>query len=682
MTTLRNALDTRQAPETGAENPQVFSAGETNPSHEDAPAVKGGAAIMIFALTLSAFWIGAACAYLWGYFGVEGLVRLGPHLLAFSGVVTFIPPVLFVLCAFAFTRASAMNQTARRLAAVSDRLTHVDESAAIGAQRLGRAVRRELDALSAGLDGAFGRLRALETALEDRVAQLEDAGARAGVKADAIASRLRVEREGIESLAVTLDTVAARAAETLAGKSAQLKAMVEAAGGELKSAASVLDVQTAQFREAAEKAANAPREAALELDRQAQTIETASNNAVARAEFVLARQERQRVAMTDLMARLKDEAATFEAVLEAQAAAIEKAANQMATEATRLDTIADHGLRRIDAAMGNAAARTTQLASGFGREADRVKDAADAASGAMSRLVDSLRDATASAQALLTESTSEAKRRSNDFVGEAMGQADQLLRAASSVAEQAEKARAMLAKAAEEAERHIVALPGIAAQEAERVREALRNETEHMLDMSARTLATLHSRTSQRRLAENAGTAEPSAASGSPEGLRGLARRITAQKRKSEPDARLPYDLSAVLAAAEGKEISPKLKQGVVQALGALQAALSDLASDLEAAAGETADPHLWRRYLDGDRGVFARKLAHSIGPDTVDRIAGLYRDNPAFRDAANAYLDEFEALLARAREGDRDGLLASTMLTADTGKIYLAVAYALGRLE
>jgi hypothetical protein len=168
--------------------------------------------------------------------------------------------------------------------------------------------------------------------------------------------------------------------------------------------------------------------------------------------------------------------------------------------------------------------------------------------------------------------------------------------------------------------------------------------------------------------------------------LRGLARRITGPRHRPEPPPRTDtpkgnYELSAVLAAADAGAKSG-LRPGAASALAALQTSIADLAGDLEELASETSDPALWRRYIDGDRGVFIRRLAASIGPESVNRITDLYRENPRFQDSAELYMAEFEALLARAREGDRDGFLASTLLTADTGKIYLAIAYALGRLE
>ncbi len=646
----------------------------------------GGA--FIFALTLSAFWIGAAGAYLWGYFGPQGLTALGPHILAFVAVATFMPPFLFIAAAMALSRASALKRAAERLATASEHMMSVDENAVRSTQRVGRAVRRELDALNVGLDGAFTRMRALETALEDRVAQLEEAGARAGVKADVIAQRLREEREHIEDLAGALGDGVTRATETFAGRVAQLKAMIEAAGGELKSAGHTLDAQSAQFREAAEKAAAAPQAAAVELDRQAKRIETAADGAVARAEFVLARQERQRTAMNELLTKLKEESVAFETALESQRSAIERAATMLASEAQRLDEIADQGIRRMEAAMASAAPRTAQFAGSFTREAEHVKACAEEAAGALSRLVDTLREASASAQALVAESTADAKRRAKDFVGEAMGECDRLLRAAGTVAEEAEKARVALAKAAGEAEQHIMTFPGMAAQETERMRQTMRSETEQMIDISARTLATLHARTAARRglsgpevgLRENHAPAEPAQQPGS---LLNLARRITGPKRKNEERSKT-FELSAVLAAAETSDVKLQtgLKTNAAMALAALEAALADLAIDLSPVTGDSANPSLWRRYLDGDRGAFARRIAQAIGPEIVDRIAGLYRDSSEFRDAANTYLKEFEVLLVHVKDSDHDGLLASTLLTADTGKIYLTVAYALGRLD
>jgi hypothetical protein len=640
-----------------------------------------GAVALASAAILSLFWVGVAAAFVWGWLGAAGLMRLPLSAMALIAAGTILPPFLFLAVAAALARSVAMADATRLLVIATDRLFAADETTANNAARLARAVRRELDGLNTGLDVAFQRMRTLEAVLEKQISTLDDAGARAQVRGDSIAARLNQESNRLETLGDTLTDAAGRASEVVAGRAAQLKATMESAEGTLKMATQSLDVQAASFRGAITAAADAPLEAAKSLDAQSRRIEEVSDTAMSRAEFVLARQEKHRAQMHELAQKLKDESEIFEGALAQQRTGMESAIEALGGEARKFEMVTGDAERHLELIMANAATRAGQLTGAFAREAERLKETSEAAAGVLAGLSAALKDAGDGARTLIGESAAQAKHDARLLVGEAMAECERLLRTAGEMSAEAGKIRSLLSETTRDVEKHLIRLPGLAQEEARRVRQMMASETEQMLDLSARTMSTLHARSTQKIAAPDVlvggamKSPEPE-----PEGLKSLARKLTSKKPAATGQR---WDMKTLLAAAEqGGDMRREGKSlDNAATLGALELALADMAIDLSALDETQPGDEDWKRYLAGDRAVFARRLADTIDDSAVDRVTTLYRDDKRFHDAADAYLAEFETLLTRAKEGDGGGLLTSTLLSADTGKVYLAIAYALGRL-
>src|SRR6185312_6111789 len=180
--------------------------------------------------------------------------------------------------------------------------------------------------------------------------------------------------------------------------------------------------------------------------------------------------------------------------------------------------------------MSNAASRAAQLTQAFAREAEHLKVTSEAASQVLASLATAVKDAGEGAQTLIGESAAQAKHDARLLVGEAMAECDRLLRTAGEMSAEAAKIRTLLSDTSRDLEKHLMRLPGLAQEEARRVRQLVSSETEQILDLSARALSTVRARATGKLTPPDQGGPMKPQAEPESDGLKGLARKLTSRK--------------------------------------------------------------------------------------------------------------------------------------------------------
>ncbi|MGI9403080.1 MAG: hypothetical protein ACR2OF_01040, partial [Hyphomicrobium sp.] len=137
-------------------------------------------------------------------------------------------------------------------------------------------------------------------------------------------------------------------------------------------------------------------------------------------------------------------------------------------------------------------------------------------------------------------------------------------------------------------------------------------------------------------------------------------------------DARERWSLGDLLARASRDDGSP-------QAAGpAFNLDLPAMARVLDAATAAA----IWSRLRSGHRGVMARSIYGSEGRALFDEVSQRCQTDANLAQTISRYLADFERTISEADLSDASGRLTQSHLISDTGRVYLFIAHACGRLQ
>ncbi|MEP0708579.1 MAG: hypothetical protein ABJL17_08625 [Parvibaculum sp.] len=717
----------QKAPETDAE-PRVQAANEDSPTggalyrmiaRKPSKRIFGAAALA------SLFCLGAEAAYLWGLYGAEGLQTLTQLETGLIAAAAVAPVTLIWMLAWTVWRGQEMRLMSEALARTAIRLSDPEDFATDQIATISAAVRRELGEMRQGLDAALKQANELKDLVEREVEEIDRGSGRAEFRTRTMEDLLARHKESLEEIARTFGTESDVVSRAIREQVDAVRGITGKAGDDLDAAGKRLAEQAEALSRTSEAARAGADQTAAMLDRQSSRLEVVAQAALSKAEEIGGRYERQRETIAEAAARLEHEHERLNAVFEAHRDGMDAADKALAHHTAEIGrAVASLGAgldTTFEAAAARAAALRESIAGEIRRGAEEAADAstsvsrsAGAATRAIGATVDELKAAsgalandvaraaseaisatteklTAATAAMSRDMTQATEKLSTD-VGAKTEELRALAEGAASDSETAaerfnaamirlggtaKEAGRALHEATDDLAQRINELPEEAAGSAAALRDVLEEQVSALATIAeivvrhARTLDRATQPAPQRRETDFPRAPQPP--------------RETAP-REAQTGRR--WGMSDLLAAAERRtgEHSEALHRGSerdfqrasLHVIETLQA----LAIDLDRALEESPPPELWQRYQAGERNVFARRLYNMAGRELYDRIGQKYRKDGEFRGHVDRFVTSFEELLGAASGRDRDNILVDTYLTSDTGKVYLILGQAIGKLS
>jgi len=509
--------------------------------------------------------------------------------------------------------------------------------------------------LSARTREAEQRVSGAVEGLVAHLAQVEAAGSSAAVRVGEANSALSATADGLLDRTVTtldqirggIDAQAAAVAALVAQASSGIgRAGIEAAealGSSVSAANSAIDGLSARVAEqerSSQRIAAETGRALAELDQHFSAL--AEQGDLRAANFVQA------------LGRARSELQQLSSETSAHDGAIETLAAHT--------TVLRETVSELSSALAQAESGTARLAEATGTirpELDWMRQAATEASDRISYSAESIaaqQDRFAALLASLDDGVGNAEQRLATLaaaIASAQGEASRLSNETGpALVEAMVQVKEAAAHAADRARE---AIGAVIPQSAQNFSDATREALERVIQEQV-TQSMLEVETTAARAVEAA---------------RAASDRLTQQMLTlGQSAAALEHHVEKVSAAQHEKD-SEAFGRRVSLLIDSMHSASIDVGKILS----DEIDDKAWDSYMKGNRGVFTRRAVRLMEGSETRAIRAQYETDPEFQQSANRYIHDFEAMLRRVVAERDGGMIAVTLMSSDTGKLYAALA-------
>lgn len=209
-----------------------------------------------------------------------------------------------------------------------------------------------------------------------------------------------------------------------------------------------------------------------------------------------------------------------------------------------------------------------------------------------------------------------------------------------------------------------------AAHAAERAREAIANvvpqSAKSLSEATRDALEKVIREEIEQRLAEVQTTAAQAV-----EAARSASDRLTEQMITLGRSATALEQHMEQVSSEQREKDSEAFARRVAMLIDSMHSASIDVGKILS----DEVDDKAWDSYLKGNRGVFTRRAVRLLEGSETRSIRTHYEADAEFQQSVNRYVHDFEAMMRRVVADKDGGIIAVTLMSSDTGKLYAALS-------